>query len=73
MLLHISGVHFFTWLSSISLYKSVIVFCLFVFLSIHLLIDIGVVSNWVLFQIKWASQVALVVKNPPANSGDTRD
>ena len=24
-------------------------------------------------QIKWASQVALVVKNPPASAGDMRD
>ena len=24
-------------------------------------------------RIYWASQVALVVKNPPANAGDTKD
>ena len=27
-------------------------------------------SNW---YAQWASQVALVVKNPPANAGDVRD
>ena len=26
-----------------------------------------------LYSLNWASQVALVVKNPPANAGDLRD
>ena len=26
-----------------------------------------------LYNIRWASQVVLVVKNPPANAGDIRD
>ena len=26
-----------------------------------------------IYNLKWASQVALVVKNLPANGGDTRD
>ena len=28
---------------------------------------------FILILIPWASQVALVVKNPPANAGDSRD
>ena len=28
------------------------------------------VNNTVLYTLKWASQVVLVVKNPPANMGD---
>ena len=31
------------------------------------------VNNTVLYTLKWASQVVLVVKNPPANMGDTKD
>ena len=31
------------------------------------------VNNTVLYTLKWASQVVLVVKNPPANMGDIRD
>ena len=28
---------------------------------------------WCMFEITWAPQVLLVVKNPPANAGDVRD
>ena len=31
------------------------------------------VNNTVLYTLKWASQVVLVVKNPPANTGDIRE
>ena len=31
------------------------------------------VNNTVLYTLKWASQVVLVVKNPPANMGDIRE
>ena len=34
--------------------------------------EIGV-DIYTILCIKWASQVALVVKNPPANAGDVRD
>ena len=30
-------------------------------------------QRWCLVKSSWASQVALVVKNPPANAGDIRD
>ena len=30
-------------------------------------------KTWWQFRVQWTSQVALVVKNPPTNSGDTRD
>ena len=32
-----------------------------------------ILNNYVVVYIFWALQVALVVKNPPANAGDTRD
>ena len=31
------------------------------------------VNNTVLYTLKWASRVVLVVKNPPANMGDIRE
>ena len=31
------------------------------------------VNNTVLYTLKWVSQVELVVKNPPANTGDIRE
>ena len=34
--------------------------------------EIGI-DIYTILCIKWASQVALVVKNPPANAGDVRD
>ena len=34
---------------------------------------IGVKDKKGYYRITWASQVALVVKNPPANAGDIRD
>ena len=34
---------------------------------------VELVKSEVCYVLYWASQVALVVKNPPANSGDARD
>ena len=31
------------------------------------------IDIYTLLYIKWASQVMLVIKNPPANKGDVRD
>ena len=33
----------------------------------------NIISDWEHWPAAWASQVVLVVKNPPANAGDKRD
>ena len=33
----------------------------------------SVSANWALLEAVWASQVTIVVKNPPAEAGDVRD